>query len=135
VYGFYTKLALSKVEKIRYQLEDYSWVDVEVIPETVGQLTGLLDRNGKEIYEGDIVRWDDCSNGKYWRFSVVEINPDIRFNCQPISAINGVKNSADCVFNYGNFIYKRTQDFLEIIGNIHDNPELLTAKQKTQPWS
>ncbi|EGK05788.1 YopX family protein [Dysgonomonas mossii] len=101
----------------------FTW---NIHPETVGQFTGLADKNGKEIFEGDIIKWDDCSKGKYWRFAVVEINPDIQFNCSDISEIDNIKNSTKYCFKYGNFIYKDTCNHFEIIGSIHDNPELLT---------
>lgn len=87
---------------------------VPVIPETVGQYTGLTDKNnnGKKIFEGDIVKFGNIigiinySNGCY---CVKTNKPDWRNRNNP---------AIDIVINeYPNEI--------EIIGNIHDNPELL----------
>ena len=94
------------------------------IPDSIGQFTGLYDRSGKMIFEGDIVRWDDCSNGKYFRFAVVTMAPDILFDCEPIKAIEGIRNSSNKVFPLSNFIYRDTKKYLDVIGNIIDNPEM-----------
>lgn len=91
----------------------------KVIPETVGQYTGLKDKDDNEIWEGDIVKWGHLP-GSYehpLRIAVVEFKPDIQF--RPIN----LKNNRP--FYYGNFAYRDTEKYLEILGNIFENPELL----------
>jgi len=97
----------------------------EVKKESICQFTGLHDRKGACIYENDIVKWDDCSNGEYWRFAVVQINPDIQFNCSLIEKVGDINNSSSHIFKLSKFAYEDTEKYLEIIGNIHQNPELL----------
>jgi len=77
----------------------------EVIPKTVGQYTGLKDKNGKEIYEGDIVKRTGLG-----LFEVV-------FEGDSFLAKN----------NHYHFLGWAGDDEREVIGNIHDNPELMEA--------
>ena len=104
------------------------WTPVRVIPETVGQFTGLTDKNGKKIFEGDIVKynlWDDKFDYCEVKFGYFYAAMD-SYNGGPalgfyLADING---KADDIGFYEN-LYK----FVEVIGNIHDNPELLEEKK------
>ncbi|HAM1779900.1 TPA: hypothetical protein H9501_002149, partial [Listeria monocytogenes] len=83
----------------------YSFDDVVLM-----QYTGLKDKNGKKIFEGDIV---NC-----------------KFFDRMVGDIAGVINFIDCVWAVSDFKNKRLYqlidvDNIEIIGNIHENPELL----------
>ena len=105
-----------------------TWEDFEIFPDTLGQFTGLKDKEGRDIYDGDVVKWDDMSGGKDWRFAVVRIDPDIIFDCSPVKAVCGVTNSTDYVFHYGRLLYQQTYNFLTVIGNIHDKDTDITYR-------
>lgn len=89
-----------------------------VEPKTVGQSTGLYDRNGKEIFEGDLIRefdfWDKAKEYVLqveWKDTSCGFEPfsDSEDNCHHCG---GGLIPRDCV----------------VVGNIHDNPELLEVK-------
>ena len=80
-----------------------------VLPETVGQYTGLTDRNGKRIFEGDIVRYGDTIH-------------QVVFEQRNTTAYFGLIYSEIETMPFG---YYQDLKQIEVIGNIHDNPELL----------
>nr|DAR92124.1 MAG TPA: YopX protein [Caudoviricetes sp.] len=97
---------------------------VEVVPETVGQYTGLTDKNGVKIFEGDIVKGTAYSATRIG--VIVWIDEISSFGVRYVNAPNPTawENSSilRCV-SLG-----KTDEFAaEVIGNIHDNPELLNA--------
>ena len=119
VYGYYVLVNdISKIfvpfpqeDKEFFKNSEYEKIGgryKDVIPETIGQYTGLTDKNGKKIFEGDIVK------GENW--------------------LHRDHNIHRVVYHEGGFYYidkdgepwhhDHIED-IEIIGNIHDNPELL----------
>ena len=91
------------------------WNDYEVIPDTVGQFTGLLDKNGKEIYEGDIVA-NDFGNAYI-------VNMTVEWCTDGFWALHEIDGD-DTMHFVADYLKE-----IEIIGNIHDNPELLTLNK------
>ena len=84
------------------------------------QFTGLLDKNGKEIYEGDVVKMLDEYIDHYTLYS----NHKIEFGSGTFRLENGVPLS-DCLDENSDF--ERCE--FEIIGNVWENPELLEASK------
>jgi uncharacterized phage protein (TIGR01671 family) len=99
----------------------------EVIPETIGQFTGMTDKNGKRIFEGDII----CAN-------TVDTNTS-RIATVGFGNFIDANNDDEYLGFYIEFDSIKTtitqlnleilKNRFEVIGNIHDNGELLTAER------
>ena len=95
------------------------WCNIR--PETVGQYTGLTDKNGKKIFEGDIVKREyTLHHGETKTTRETQIGV-VKFNNRGEFIATTVKGRGNW-FGIG-VVWKG--DYIEIIGNIYDNPELL----------
>ena len=88
----------------------------EVIPETVGQFTGLLDKNGTKIFEGDI-----CRNTK-----TNEI-VSVAWHGTMAGFVWNERKEKSHLFEFGELF--RAYDKYEVIGTIHDDPELMEVQE------
>lgn len=93
---------------------------IEVIPETVGQYTGLTDKNGKKIFEGDIVHLY-AGEHSISRYKEIDYNALVIFKDGGFCAIDGTED--DYALRRYNFVSRNL--YCEVISNIHDNPGLL----------
>lgn len=121
VYGYYCHcvraLNCGKTKPAIQQTDDGSLFFREVIPETVGQYTGLTDKNRKKIFEGDIVK-------RYWG-AYGFINFRIDFVSGEFLAVPIEKKVNTWVIRISG-----ESENLEVIGNIYDNHELLGGDDK-----
>lgn len=125
--GKYHYILTGRLELVPYLGFEHFLVN----PDTVGRFTGLTDRNGVKIFEGDIIRWHD--------------NTELSVGGQIAEVCFGKYRDADSAFDdvYAIGFYLRTsggecvticwldeyQNDFDIIGNIYDNPELLEVSK------
>lgn len=93
------------------------WRGYAVIPETVGQYTGLTDKNGKRIFEGDMVAFREFKT--VYKGKVVFNEKTCGFEIWFSTAVGSYGEKATHTVNFANI------DYIEIIGNIHDNSKLI----------
>ena len=131
VYGLITRLYDESFELLPAEMRNQDGVNgIEIDHRTIGQYTGLTDKNGKKIFEGDIVKFIHKGKPKF--------NDDFPFNFEvgepysrnyKIEYINTFA-SYGLRFINGSIHFPCKQSTLlmydcKVIGNIHDNPELL----------
>ena len=99
-----------------YQIINDDGVGFFIDKETIGQFTGLKDKNGKEIYEGDIVKIK--SNPLDMTGYIIYDEYDLAFELR-----DDENESQECLW------YQEQE--LEVIGNIYDNPDLLEKGEQS----
>ena len=111
LYGFPYVTRKNAVKINWYCSEFGSMRTYEVDPETVGQYTGLTDKNGKKIFEGDLIRSTETGETAI-----------VQWFSEHSAFMIWCKTS-----NQVGFLYECEKSIIEVIGNIHDNPEILKS--------
>lgn len=110
IYGLVTRLYDNRFENLPAEMTDINGVlRIEVDYKTIGQYTGLTDQNGKKIFEGDIVKYRNAFPCKIYYI-----------NSQFVMMWENCYRNLEQVYD----------DEIEVIGNIHDNPELLKEAEQ-----
>lgn len=104
------------IRENRYTYNGISHEEYEVDEDTIGQFTGLTDKNGKEIYEGDVLR---INNGAVICLLVVTWNTEVGSWC-----LRFIEELKEGTRPLGRWLCDRDYD-IELTGNIYDNKELL----------
>ena len=142
-YGYYTKLVegVRKIDAIITDSQEDGLTRYYIHNNrTIGQYTGLTDKNGVDIYEGDIIQVSNDFYGVFYgpvSFKKGCFGVD-NFQCVQVENPErwGLDENHNCVDSYGfitpdfskfygGYSNIKERDLIEIIGNIHENKELL----------
>ena len=126
IYGYYFQKQNVYAEDgnpIKHCISDLPPFGAEIIPETVGQFTGLTDKNGKKIFEGDIIKTQPFRDKPHSLHAKTKRHIGV---IEYYSGRQGAEWRVD-IDDRGKYTCCAFSEFFEceIIGNIHDNPELL----------
>lgn len=121
VYGDLEYQPCNRIARIHTYNPDGSYNGQHIVdPDTVGQFTGLHDRTGKEVYEGDVVFWiaiDMRGRGKGEQGAIIWDNSTMAW---VILRDKPTSDGRPCIISR-----PFDKKHLEVVGNIHDNPELM----------
>lgn len=142
----YGNIQIPEAPYDEYFMWDNGW-QMQVDVNTVGQYTGLIDKNGKKIFEGDILRVSEYDNllmrefndetDDFGMFTLEELTGELQQSyTSPVTWEDGtfcISTKGDWLHHNDMFLavlfgdMKRSNPIFifEVIGNIHDNPELL----------
>ena len=119
VYGYYVENKLGN--HFIYEIErngEFVWNSYEVYPSTIGQFTGLADKNMKRIYEHDIIKGHEWEKGKSHRHIGIVEYIGSSFRSVGINKYSGFHGSVD-----GSY---------EVIGNIFDRRKKNESRRHNQ---
>lgn len=124
VYGLVTRLYDERFPSLPAEMTDINGISrIEVDYKTIGQYTGLTDKNEAKIFEGDVVKCTDTINDIEF-IAVVEFgNPNCEYSWgYQLNFISGDEPRLDILCWVDT---EESGTYIEVIGNIYDNPELM----------
>lgn len=112
------KSIIFETNRVSVRLRERLWVSTEFDEIELMQFTGLKDKNGKEIFEGDIIK---CSDGHDYYFGVVAYDKDY-------GNFGVIEDNDEDMDPFGYLFEWKNVEELEVVGNKYENPELLKGE-------